>query len=84
MLGDLILQFLPFLVTTLIGAVTVALTAWKAIHRGSARGAKIFTAIAVATKDNKLTGDEIVNIIDSFKGDLAKAKDEIRTRSMLK
>ena len=81
-LVDLILQFLPFLVTTLIGAVSVALTGWVAIHKGSARLAKISTAIAIATQDNKLTGDEINEIIDSFKGDLDKAKDEIRNRSL--
>lgn len=79
---DLIKQILPFLVTTLIGAVPVAAAAWKAINNATARGAKITTAIAVATKDNKLTGDEINDIIDSFKGDLEGAKNEIRSRSM--
>ncbi len=80
--ADLIKQILPFLVTTLIGAVPVAAAAWKAVNNASARGAKITTAIAVATKDNTLTGDEINDIIDSFKGNLVKAKDEIRNRSL--
>lgn len=79
---DLLVQLLPIIITTLIGTVGFAGAVWVFINKASARIAKVSTAINIATQDKKLTGDEINDIIDSFSGDLDKAKDAIRSETI--
>lgn len=81
-LGDLLISIAPVIITAIVSTGGIAFVGWKFLNKASGRIAKITTAIHLATNDGKLTGDEINAIIDSFKGDLDKAKAEIRQRTI--
>lgn len=79
---DLLISILPLVITALVGAGGTVLVVWKFINIASGRIAKVATAVNIATKDNLLTGDEVNEIIDSFKGDLDGAKEAIRDKTI--